>query len=266
MKKEYFKILQITDTHLFKQIDGTLLGLNTYNSFSAVLETMQLQDNDADLILLTGDLSQDRSSESYFHLAERLKTWSCPIYCLPGNHDKPPEEIQEIFKTSTIRSEKSTLQAGWQLIFLDSQLSNKVEGFLSESELARLEACLAAYPQYPALIALHHHPISMKTPWLEPLGLKNAESFLSIVDRYPNIGAVIWGHVHQAFESRRNHVHYYATPSTCIQFKSAVSHFMLDDALPGYRWIALYPNGQIQSGIRRAIHFQERPQQNTTGY
>ncbi|MDU7768119.1 MAG: metallophosphoesterase, partial [Serratia marcescens] len=55
------RILQITDTHLFAGEHETLLGINTYRSYHAVLDAIQAQRRDVDLIVATGDLAQDHS-------------------------------------------------------------------------------------------------------------------------------------------------------------------------------------------------------------
>jgi Icc protein len=40
-----------------------------------------------------------------------------------------------------------------------------------------------------------------------------------------------------------------ATPSTCIQFMSGQDDFAIDQCPPGYRWLALLPNGEIRTGV-----------------
>ena len=57
--------------------------------------------------------------------------------------------------------------------------------------------------------------------------------------------------MHQVFEAERNGVPYMATPSTCIQFKPGSQNFSLDAEPPGFRWLALLPDGTIETGVRR---------------
>ena len=56
------RILQITDTHLFAQKHEALLGVNTWESYQAVLEAIRPHQHEFDLIVATGDLAQDQSS------------------------------------------------------------------------------------------------------------------------------------------------------------------------------------------------------------
>ncbi|TPD49001.1 MAG: phosphodiesterase, partial [Thalassolituus maritimus] len=62
---ETLRIVQVTDTHLFGDIGGKLLGVPTYDSMHAVLSQLDAFPFQADAMLVTGDLSQDGSEQSY---------------------------------------------------------------------------------------------------------------------------------------------------------------------------------------------------------
>ena len=59
------KVLQISDCHLFSDPDKDLLGVNTAQSFKAVVEAIKEQNFEYDFIAFTGDISQDYSAASY---------------------------------------------------------------------------------------------------------------------------------------------------------------------------------------------------------
>ena len=80
------RLLQITDTHLFASAEGRLLAVPTAQSLAAVLERVQANEHPFDLILATGDLSQDHSPESYQRFASMMAPLARPIYWLPGIH------------------------------------------------------------------------------------------------------------------------------------------------------------------------------------
>ena len=61
--------------------------------------------------------------------------------------------------------------------------------------------------------------------------------------------AVLWGHVHQAFDGMRGGLMLMGTPSTCVQFESGSTKFALDERPPGYRWLHLYPDGRIDTRV-----------------
>ena len=84
------RLLQITDTHLFASAEGRLLAVRTAESLAAVLEQVQANEHPYEVILATGDLSQDHSPESYQRFASMMAPLGRPIYWLPGNHDDSP--------------------------------------------------------------------------------------------------------------------------------------------------------------------------------
>ena len=69
---EIVKLLQITDPHLFKDTSKELLGINTHESFSQVLKEIQAESFNYDVVLATGDLVQDSSSEGYQRVVEMV--------------------------------------------------------------------------------------------------------------------------------------------------------------------------------------------------
>ncbi len=246
------KVYQITDLHLFAEPEKTLLGLNTQQSFLAVLDSARTAPEEPDLILLTGDLAQDEALPTYQRLTESLKgCFSCPIYWIPGNHDNLAY-MQETLATDWIKTDKQILCQDWQIILLNSQIPGKeVEGYLAKTELAFLEKCLTDYPSHHTLIAMHHHPLPLDCPWLDNINITNAKELLQVLDAHEQVKGVIWGHVHQAFATTRNGIPFLASPSTSIQFKPGSQDFSLDPVEPGYRYLELLPGGKINTEVRR---------------
>lgn len=248
------RVVQISDTHLFANVEKSLLGVKTNDSFQATLDLLRQDAVSPDIILLTGDLSQDESEESYVRIADKFAEFATPVYCLPGNHDNLPM-MEKVFSQGLISLQKQLIFNPWQLILLNSQIPGSVEGFLGKSELDFLEKCLQDYPQQYALIAFHHHCVPTGCSWLDNLGLTNAEDFWKVLQRYPKVRVVLFGHVHQVAEGEKNSIHYYSAPSTCIQFKTKSEKFALDNLPPGYRLIDLFADGSIKTSVRRAKEY-----------
>lgn len=258
------RIVQVTDTHLFADPAGKLLGVPTFDSMHAVLDRLHNFGFASDAILVTGDLSQDGSEQSYRHLHDALLPFNQPVFWLPGNHDEPRNlnkvgsESEHLHKV--IRSEH------WQIIMLNSQVEGSVFGQLSESELSFLDKTLGDAPDLHTLMCLHHHPIPMNSSWMDNIGLKNRQAFMDILKRHDNARGVIWGHVHQSCDGFVNGVRLMATPSTCIQFEPQTSQFSLDTVAPGFRWLELHADGRIQTGIERLSHVSFEVDRTQTGY
>lgn len=81
------RIVQISDIHLYKDKNKELLGVKTHESFAAVLHLLKNATAVPDMVILTGDLSQDYSEQSYLIIADLIKEFHFPIYYIPGNHD-----------------------------------------------------------------------------------------------------------------------------------------------------------------------------------
>lgn len=95
--KEKLKILQITDTHLFST-NSHLFGVNPNKNFNEVMKTVFNQElKDTDFILLTGDLSQDETMNSYQYLVESFRHCEKPVFWIPGNHDNE-KFMTEVFR------------------------------------------------------------------------------------------------------------------------------------------------------------------------
>lgn len=244
------RILQLTDCHLGRNSDETLLGLRTADSLTDVLQKARSQEARFDLVLASGDISNDGTPESYerFLRAVRKHLPHTPIAWLEGNHDCP-NAMHAVKLTPPLTQHVSI--GAWRLILLNSRVPFEERGELPQSELDRLEALLEADSKSPTMIFLHHQLVPVGSAWVDQYVVSNASAFFDITDRYTNIKAVSWGHVHQEFFNVRNGVDLIATPSTCVQFKPKSDDFMVDSQMPGYRVYELFANGTYQTDISR---------------
>lgn len=258
------RIVQISDTHLFAEKEKALLGVRPQESLEALLDLLKKDPFPPSLLILSGDLSQDGLEASYIRLASMLKNLSIPTYYVPGNHDNL-EIMQKVFPRNMIFSDRHIILKNWQIILLDSHQPNEVPGFLTPKELAFLEHCLQAHSA-PAIIVFHHQPVPTHSAWLDNLGLKNADQFWEILHTYSNAHTVLFGHIHQEIVGEKNGIDYYSTPSTCIQFKKNSDKFALDKVAPSYRWINLFPNSKLETGLKSLDRYIGIFKSEATGY
>ena len=241
------RLVQFTDLHLYGAADGRLRGVEVLASLRATIAAAEARIGRWDAVLLTGDLVQDDPA-GYAHVQALFGGSPVPVYCLPGNHDEP-EPMRAALSAPPFRLNAVGTHGEWQLVMLDSYLHGQAGGRLAATELQRLDAALAAAPARHALVCLHHHPVPMASRWLDSVGLADAHEFLAVLDAHPQVRGVVWGHVHQAFDSERRGVRLLGTPSTCAQFKPRVPGFAIDGRPPGYRWLELHPDGRIESAV-----------------
>ncbi len=250
MDKSPLKLLQFTDTHLYADAGGALLGINTEQSLLAILALAQRQHWPADLVLTTGDLVHDGSPQAYTRFLQHFRSLNTPVYCLPGNHDAR-DTLRNHLQHDSVQWTTQVIRGAWQFCLLDTSVPGSEGGHLATTELQRLEAQLSAHPELHALICLHHQPVPVGSRWLDTMAVDNAGELFTVLDRHPQVRAILWGHVHQDFRQHRNGVELIASPSTCIQFAPQSEDFAIDEIPPGYRWLHLHEDGRIETGVER---------------
>jgi len=258
-------VVQITDCHLYASPTRCLAGLNTLTTLNQILELFKEQFHSADLILATGDLVHDASPIGYTRLRERLLSTNVPVYCLPGNHDISGVMRQYLNQGSVTTPEVIRLQ-NWIIIMLDSTVPGREGGHLSNEQLQILECNLEQNPNCHALVCLHHHPLPIGSAWMDRMALENSASFFHIIDRFPQVRAIICGHIHQDYDNMRNGVRLLGAPSTCIQFTPLLDQFSLDQLPPGLRWLELANDGSISTGIKRLSSMPMKLDISVVGY
>ncbi len=258
-------VIQLTDLHLFADPQGRLLGQRTRATFEAVLAHALASHWPADALLLTGDLVHDERIEGYRWLGQRLRELGVPRYCIPGNHDRL-SLVSDFLDPRARAGLRVEPLGGWDLILLDSTVPGVHGGYLSAGLVAELDAHLGKNPLRPALICLHHQPVPAGSAWIDTMMVANPAELLAVVDRHHNARGLLWGHVHQQLDARRNDTLLLATPSTCIQFLPKSECFALDTATPGYRWLRLHGDGRIESAVERIGAYPDPLQPAMVGY
>jgi Icc protein len=243
------RLLQFTDTHLMADPAASLRGVRTQASLEACLAHARRRHLPADLIAVTGDLVQDDPA-GYGSLELLFDSLGAPVLLIPGNHDVPAE-LERRLSHAPFQVGGTRVVGRWAIIMLATWFagSEDGEGRLGADELHRLEAALAAHRDQHVLVCLHHQPIPMEAAGLDALGLRDADPFLAVIDRHPQVRAVAWGHAHQALDVFRGAVRCMCTPSTCMQFKPRDPGFVIDDRPPGYRVLDLHDDGGIATEV-----------------
>jgi len=260
------RILQITDTHLFAEKHETLLGVNTWESYQAVLDAIRAEQRHCDLIVATGDLAQDHSAAAYQHFAEGIASFDVPCVWLPGNHDFQPAMYSALQEAGISGAKRVFAGDSWQILLLDSQVFGVPHGELSEFQLEWLEKKLAEVPERYTLLLLHHHPLPAGCGWLDQHSLRNSQELDNVLVRYPRVRHLLCGHIHQEQDLDWNGRRLLATPSTCVQFKPHCANFTLDTIAPGWRWLELNADGTLHTEVSRLQTSRFRPDTASEGY
>jgi Icc protein len=257
-------LVQLSDSHLFGEAQGTLLGMNTRDSLQKVVERVLAEQAQVDLVIASGDVSQDGSVESYEAFAQVSGQIDAPKRWFPGNHDESMEMRQAAQQTDLL---EPVIDIGnWRVTLLDSSVPGSVPGYLQDQQLQLLAQALSEAPERHHLVCLHHNPVPIGCAWMDPIGLRNPDALFAVLGRFPQVRAVLWGHVHQEYDQMRGAIRLLASPSTCIQFAPGCTDFTVDSTAPGYRWLRLHDDGRLETGVSRVVGFSFEVDYGGKGY
>lgn len=260
---EHVCIVQLTDSHLYADQQSDLLGLDTCASLNAVIDQVLEETPRMDLVLATGDITQDGSAGAYERFIQSVARLPAPCHWIPGNHDDA-RLMAEIGEYSGLSREWVDV-GNWRIVLLDSSLPGAVAGYLATSQFDLLDRAIASAGERFVMVCLHHHPVAIGCDWMDPLGLLNAAELWPRLSS-ERVRVLLWGHVHQHYDQLRGQLRMLATPSTCIQFAAESEDFATDTQAPGYRWLRLYADGQLETGVSRLAQGRFLPDPGATGY
>lgn len=263
----HLHVVQITDTHLFADPCRKLLGVVTEQTFQGVLQAALDLQPAPDLLLLTGDLSQDGSPASYQRLRHHLSSIPVDAYWLPGNHDRLSVMETEL-RGGYLHPDKQIIRRGWACILVNSRVPGQDGGYLSDAALAQLRRDLERTEQQGlhAMVSLHHPPFVVNSHWLDGSTLSQPERLFQVLDAFSHVRVVVFGHIHQDFHRTRRGVEYLACPSTCIQFRPGSQDFDLEVIPPAFRQLWLYPDGRFHTQLVRVPAALQQPNLAIKGY
>ena len=126
--------------------------------------TRALPQRYADAVVVTGDLVDSGKPAQYEHLRTLLAPLTCPVYLLPGNHDDRNTLRTAFPDHAYLRNARHAYLhyavdlGGLRLVVLDTSLAGATHGEIDAAQIADLDATLAARPEQPTLVAMHHPP------------------------------------------------------------------------------------------------------------
>jgi Icc protein len=240
------EIVQISDCHLSENPQTLYRG----EPGEAHLRRLvgQIADRQPDLIMATGDLSEDASEASYRRLSEMLAAIDIPVIALPGNHDEPAV-MRKFFSQGPWHGPFVKELGTWRVILLNSKKPGAIEGALESTALEQLQRVLDQKPGIPTLVALHHQPVPVNASWIDRYRLDCPEGLFSVIDGAEQVKVVVWGHIHHAFETERRGVKLLGAPSTAVNSLPGTQKFTPDTAGPSCRWLKMSSDGRVETGL-----------------
>jgi len=189
------RILHISDTHLYGDASLHYGIVDTTAAFERVLARASEVEG-VDVVVLSGDLSEDGTAESYRRLSALIEPWAdgrgAEVVYAMGNHDLP-DGFTEVLGSRTRVLERD----GHRIVTLDSSVPGAAYGSVSAEQLAWLGDVLSEPAELGTIVVLHHPPTPAVTPLLRRLELDDPHALLNVLDG-SDTRLILSGHYHHS--------------------------------------------------------------------
>ena len=156
-----------------------------------------------DAVMVTGDLAANGLREEYQELAAMLRrTIAAPVYVIPGNHDHRQNLKQELAHLPGVADDPEFVQytvddLPVRVVMLDTLVPRATHGELCPKRLRWLDAALAAAPDKPTIVAMHHPPFLCGIRHMDGIILNDYEPFVGVIAKHRQVQRIICGHHHR---------------------------------------------------------------------
>ncbi|BDT57669.1 3',5'-cyclic adenosine monophosphate phosphodiesterase CpdA [Massilia varians] len=186
-------IAQVTDLHLHADPGHPNLA-----RFKRVLDHLLTLQPPPDLLVLSGDLADDGALESYRHLQGALARWPRPVRLALGNHDSRAH-FQAVF--GGVHAADGFVQSrsafgALQVVVLDTLEEGRHGGAFCEARAGWLRQAVQDSEGAPLLVFLHHPPVDVGIPWIDPGPCQDWIARLDGALQGAQVAGICSGHVH----------------------------------------------------------------------
>jgi 3',5'-cyclic-AMP phosphodiesterase len=150
-----------------------------------------------DVVLVTGDIA-DHGDEAEYERVRELVDLDVPVLYCPGNHD-----VRGAYRKALLSDpggdgpdNRAYEISGVLFLMADSSVPGRNEGLLDDATLGWLDEQLGAHPDQPAFVCFHHPPVTLGIPFVDSIRQFGADRLAAVVQRHPQIVALLCGHAH----------------------------------------------------------------------
>jgi Icc protein len=195
-------IAQISDLHIKRPGECAYEMVETAAALERCIAHLNAFRPRPAFVVISGDLVDRGLEEEYAHLRQLLKRLELPFAAIPGNHDER-RHFRQAFSDQSFAQRAGPTNlcievGGLRLLLLDSSVPRKDHGELDPETLQWLDSELAAAPDRPALVFLHHPPFATGIAHMDRQNLRNAPQLAAVVERHSQVRLIAAGHVHRA--------------------------------------------------------------------
>ena len=150
-----------------------------------------------------------------------------PVFVIPGNHDRRDNFRAALKHLPGVMADPHYVQYAVddfpvRLIMLDTLVPGAGHGELRAEQLEFLDRTLAAAPDKPTIIGMHHPPFACGIANLDTINLRNTPEFTAIIARHRQVDRIICGHHHRAVVTRVAHAIASISPSVAHQVEMSM--------------------------------------------
>jgi 3',5'-cyclic-AMP phosphodiesterase len=216
-------IAQLTDLHV-RPVGKPANRVVETNVFTErALRTVAAFQPRPDVLVITGDLTDCGLADAYVNLARMLhRNAPMPVFVIPGNHDGRDALRKGLGHLPGVTADPHFVQYAvedypMRLVLLDTVVPGEAHGELCAERLSFLDRTLAAAPQRPTIVAMHHPPFACGIGHMDRINLRNAAQFTEVIARHKQVERIICGHHHRAITARVAHTIAQIAPSVAHQ-------------------------------------------------
>lgn len=216
-------IAQLTDLHVRPVGEPANRVVETNAFTERALRAVASLRPRPDVVVITGDLTECGLDAEYANLAAMLRHHlPMPVFVIPGNHDRREGLRRGLAHLPGVTADPRFVQYAVEghavrLVMLDTLVPGAGHGELCAQRLGFLERTLAAAPDRPTIIAMHHPPFACGIGHMDRINLRDAEAFAGVIARHRQVERIICGHVHRPVVARVAHAIASIAPSVAHQ-------------------------------------------------
>ena len=248
------KLIQLSDLHLVPPGKLTSKVLDTNSILEETInEILRKKDYFGKIegLVVTGDVSDDGSIESYLSAHEKLIKLNVPVLVIPGNHDLR-NPMREVFNEHVEFSTNSS-QFDWVfkyeetvIVGLDSLVEGENFGFLEKTSLEFLSNQLSIHNGSDIVLLIHHPPIKTGIYFMDKIGLTNSSDLSECLKATNRPVRILCGHVHGVYHGLLGIHPVVSAPSVCSAFEFNRKKFApvgFNRVPTGYAYLETSSNG-----------------------
>jgi 3',5'-cyclic AMP phosphodiesterase CpdA len=198
-------IAQISDCHIRDHDSAFGRLVDTSETLRRVVDHLLALEPAPDVILATGDLTDDGTPPQYAILRETLAPIAERVIPLPGNHDEGSAfrlAFADLLPGNVATGHCSYVvdQFPVRLVGLDTTLPGRHDGRFDPVREEWLDEALSTDDR-PTVVFTHFPPFETGLSFMDQAGVADADRLRATIERHPQVRLLVAGHLHRPIQT-----------------------------------------------------------------